>query len=513
MKKYILFALGLLVSSAVGISIINFRSRPMDTNLRIAFPYNKAAKAYEPTRIHLAPEYIFLENTFSPLFELSPTDGKVEPGVAESSHWRDNELFIKIRKGLKTIDGYEITPKDVEFSLKRLLVKTGNTHGNFKDLVCGSVSVKSVNDQCEGIRIQDDYVVLKVAGKSAFIIPMLSAIDFAIVPKKSVDPENLNITDYRNTTGLYYVERDSETGDIVLAANPEHYHYSKSVPQRVILVPVDPSNKEDSLNRFRREEIDLITTIDSARPESIIELSRELPNSTLHVTMNIRSLILVFTERGITELTPIQRFSIGKLIRQAVVDKFGSLPGYERSHQFFPSFGDGALSDNEITDIESKYNEVEDIKDLALSMTTVRVGDIAKFKEAIQKTLPNVAIEEGVTAPAFEKHSTIKTMPHMYIGGPDTGFNEDISLISYSLAAGFFGMNPKERESWLANYMSKSNKEDRMQLLRGVHAKALGAPIFIPLLVCPYTALAQNSWQPHLSQLYANNQLWLIQKD
>lgn len=57
-------------------------------------------------------------------------------------------------------------------------------------------------------------------------------------------------------------------------------------------------------------------------------------------------------------------------------------------------------------------------------------------------------------------------MPHMFIGGPDTSFTEDISLISYTVGAGFFGMSKFEQTQWLSKYSSINDKDERMAMLR-----------------------------------------------
>ena len=99
----------------------------------------------------------------------------------------------------------------------------------------------------------------------------------------------------------------------------------------------------------------------------------------------------------------------------------------------------------------------------------------------------------------------------MVLVGPDTGFLEDIGLISYSMNAGYFGLNADERKLWLKKYMDLQDKSHRLELLRALHEKALSEPIIVPLLSAPYAALARKPWKIGLSQLYANNQLWLIQ--
>ena len=57
---------------------MTLKTHRKNLTLRIAFPYAKPARAYEPARIELAPEYIFLENIYSPLVEMS-AKGEIFP--------------------------------------------------------------------------------------------------------------------------------------------------------------------------------------------------------------------------------------------------------------------------------------------------------------------------------------------------------------------------------------------------------------------------------------------------
>lgn len=515
MRKRSLVPLGVAITlvSLIGAILIN-KGAPMSNVLRVAFPSNSSSKVYEPTRIHLAPEYIFLENIYSPLVELSPEDATIRSGIAEKWEWKNDELHFFIRNDLTTIDGRKITAEDAAFSLKRLLVRTQNTHGNLKDLVCGGSEVKSIEDSCEGITYRDNELILKIAGKSAFILPMLSGIDFAIIPKSSVDPKTLDIIDYRNTSGPYYVSKDSETGEIELSANNRHYHYSEKIPQKIQLVPVDPKDKSGSLNLFKSGKVDFITTIDSARPEEVYYLHKDLGGTELHSTANIRTYALFFTERGMKELSLEQRLLLGRKIKDSVGGHFLRLPGYENANQFFPQHGDGSIDSNLAKEI-SERNISDSIKvdDLKLNLTVVRVGEANVYQKLINEKLPQLDVKEGITVPSFQKFDKMEDMPHAYIGGPDTGFNEDISLISYSLVAGIFGLTEKERQEWLARYMAKSDKNERLLMLQDIHKTSLQRGLFVPLFSGPYTALARSGWKIHLSKILANNPLWLITKD
>lgn len=514
MKKYVL--IGLLAAAAFTIFAFNWfsqRGPNMSNSLNVAFPKNVAARDYEPTKIHMAPEYIFLENTFSPLVELAPEDASIRSGVADKWEWQKDELHFFIRDGLKTVDGKPITAEDAAFSLKRLLVRTQNTHGNLKDLVCGGTEVKSMEDLCAGISYKGNELILKITGKSAFILPMLSGIDFAIIPKSSVDPKTLDIIDYRNTSGPYYVSRDSETGEIELTVNQNHYHYSDSIAEKIYLIPVDPKNKSGSIQLFEEGKVDLITTIDSARSEEVYELSRRDSKSQFHSTSNIRTFALFFTERGMKELSLRQRSSLGQKVKTAIGSYFLKLPGYENTDQFFPKHGDGAIDNKIAQDISSSINSSEDISNMNFSIGIIRVGKLDIYRKELFSVLPNSKIFEDATLPSFKKFENISDMPHAYIAGPDTGFNEDISLISYSLTAGFFGLNESERQAWLAEYMSKPNKSDRLLMLQSIHESALRQSLLTPLFSGPYTAIVRSGWKIHLSKILANNPLWLIKKN
>lgn len=486
----------------------------MPSEIKVAFPYDKPSKFYEPTRIHLAPEYIFLENTYSPLIEVSPKDASLLPGVAESWSWNGEVLTLKVRDNLKTVDGIPVTAKDAEFSLKRLLVRTGNTHGNFQSLICGATRLQTVNDNCEGIWTEGNNLFIKVIGESAFILPMLSGIDFAILPKGSVDPKTLDIVDYRNTSGPYYVETDSESGHIILKANPNHYHASKDLPETIRLVPVDKSDKVASLRLFEKGEVDFVTTIDAAKPEDVISFSKSHSDSVLHTTANIRTIVLVFTERGLKELSDVERRQIGKRVKDSLWPYLSKLPGYESVDQYFPSFGYGALDEDTIKKIKAELPEDNlNLGGRKLKLTTVRVGDISVWRPLLENAISGIQVEEGENVPAFSKYEKEEDMPHAFIGGPDTGYHEDISLISYMLVSGTFGMTKDERAAWLAKYMEISNKEERLQMLRAIHESSLRKGVLAPLASSPYVALAKKGWKIELSQLFANNPIWLVKRN
>lgn len=101
-------------------------------------------------------------------------------------------------------------------------------------------------------------------------------------------------------------------------------------------------------------------------------------------------------------------------------------------------------------------------------------------------------------------------MPHAWIASTDTGFMEDINLITYTLNAGLLGLSKAERTSWIADFMATDDKAARIAKLKELHYQALAEPAIVPLVASPYAALVRKPWKMELSELYANNQLWRI---
>ena len=264
-----------------------------------------------------------------------------------------------------------------------------------------------------------------------------------------------------------------------------------------------------SLAAFKRGDVDFITTIDAARPENVIDFSREISNAKLHTTMNIRSFILVFTKRGLAELSSEQRFLIGNKVKEAFLKGFKDASGYQESFQYFPSFADGGLSKDEIAELQAHRAKATGTLPRNLKLAVVRLGDKEKFVNMFKESMPEVAVDVG-PPPEFTKYDNPEDMPQMFLGGPDTGFLEDIGLLSYSLSAGLFGMSKPEREKWLADYMLITDKEERLEKLRAIHKQVLTTPVIIPLMVAPYVALIKGGWALDFPQYYGNSPLWQI---
>lgn len=480
-----------------------------DRTLKVAFPVKLKATAYEPTNINLDHEYIFLENVFSPLVEISK-DGSIEPGVAEKMDWVGDELKLTIRKSLKTASGNPITSSDVVFSLKRLLVLSGNTHGNFKDIVCPGINLKTVSDDCPGIRKDSESVYLNAKGRKSFLLPMLGAIDFAIIPEASVDPVSLKITNFAETSGPYWLEKEEESGTATLKLNPHHYFATKDVAEKIIFVPTDTTQANSSLKDLEEGRVDHLTTIDASKADKIILFAQKHPEFESHVTMKIRSLFIVFTERGRSELSANERRYIGDKMKNVFSEIYAEIPGFEQRNEFFPSLGEGGLTQAQRDKIDSLRTLEKSEPKKHFKIGIIKRTGYEEWATPISKALPQADCYKETNVPDFKKYDKSDDVPHAWIASTDTGFMEDISLISYSLNAGLLGLSKEQRSKWLAEYMATDDKGTRIGKLKELHYQALAEPAIIPLIASPYAALVRKPWKIELSDLYANNQLWRI---
>lgn len=477
--------------------------------LRVAFPTDLKVQSYEPTNISIDYEYIFLENIYSTLVEMD-SKGTIIPGLAESVFWEGDELNFKLKSNIKTPSGKPITIADVVFSLKRLLILSGNTHGNFKDLVCSGVELKSIDQECPGIRTSGDVLILSSPNRKSFLLPMLAAIDFAIIPKKSVNPVTLAIEDYHETSGPYYVEADDGKGNIRLKLNKFHYHATDDIASEIQLVPFTNKESSESLKALLEGKVDLLTTVDKARADEQIQFVNNHSEFTSHITQKIRSHLLVFTEKGFNSLNLEERRYIANKVRIAFREIYGHSPGFEPREEFFPSLGEGGLTKEQQSYIEKSSQSVGHNPTKKFKLGLIRRGGIEAWSLPINKILPESECYYENNAPDLKKNITLDETPEAFIVSTDTGFMEDISLISYSLNAGLLGLSKQERNSWIADYMAIDDKNNRITKLKDLHFNALSKLWIAPLMASPYSATVRKPWKFKLSDLYANNQLWLI---
>lgn len=507
-----LVALAAVIVGVGGLKLIDGRSS--SRTLRVAFPVARDPLTYEPTEISVGHEYIFLENIFSTLVEID-NHGSVQPGLAEKIDWVGPDLHIRLRPDLRTASGQPITIDDVVFSVKRLLVKAAgnagaNTHGNLRELLCRHGDLKSVDDTCEGIHAEGRELILALGGYKPFFIPMLATIDFAIIPRSSCDPKTLALINLKETSGPYFVESSDQTGRIILALNRNHVHASRDIAERIVLVPMPKGEPKRGIEALAAGDIDMLTTVDQAKADQIIPFAQAHSDFDLHSTLKIRASILVFTDRGRRRFTLRERRFVAAATRAAFRQIYADSAGFQPRDEFFPVGAEGGLTESDRAILKDGARDAADHLHTPIRIGLMNRGLFSTWEEPLSKALPTAVFRLQNNPPELEKTPPGEEMPDAFICSTDTSFQEDIGLISYSVNAGFLGLEKEKRKGWIASYVSMSDKRERTERLRELHFQALHDVTLVPLVASPYTAIVRKPWRLELSNLFANNQLWQI---
>ncbi len=485
-----------------------------DPILEMAFPADKAIEAYDPARIRFAHEYILLEGIYSPLIIFSDANGAPYSAVARKFYWKGNELHFIIRQDMKTIDGHPITAEDVLLSVKRLLILSQNTHGDFKSLVCPNAKLKKLSDDCPGMVVEGHTFILRPTMKRFFILDLFASIDFAIIPKGSYDPVTLKITDYRNTSGPHYVAEDRGQGRIILKANPTHIRFEKTMAQEIHLVPTKGLNRRQVVELYNQGKIDHITTIEGAEVEDILK-KVDWDETSYHETLPIVLAVARITDKGKKRIPLKRRLAFAKALQKALGDHCMRREGCTPTDQFFLPLMGGELTPSEKKTLQKAMDSVEmetSGEGIFLGIYDSNPSELDNYFKAIKATMPQIRIERAKGSPAFTKLED-RDLPDYVMVFTNAGFLENVSLLSYAIKAKYFGIPIKEGKAWLKTYMDTQDKLKRLELTRQLHLESLIRGRTIPLYRMPYVAIARKPWKLHLPQIFGNNQFWKIRQD
>ena len=515
MKSSRLFLVVVFVTAGFLLASYTFRDEFMGEHVSIStllmpMAENDNPRDADPAHILFNTTWGHLENLASPLVEWSP-EGQIRSGAAQSFEWHGDELHLHMRDNYRTVDGVEITADDAAFSLKRLIVLAKNTHGFIADFLCGDKDLKSVSDDCQGIKVKGNTLILVPLRGKDFLLRMLAAMDFVVLLRSQVDPETLAIISFRNTSGPYRLEED-QSGDLSYVANKSHWHYSARMPQKADLVrynpkaaPRSPSNRP-VFELLADGKTDIVINFSSDRPDLYLEASRSVPGVSLVPTLDIGRLIAVFTPRGISELSRQQRIAIGKAIRAAVIDVIVKDDGVNKPvEQFFASFGDGSLTSAQLNEVRLTFDAVE-ADQLGDGIRIALPGSMTHLFSQFKSKIPHADCRMD-TIDYID--GVADGEPHVYIISTDTGWTEDLGLLSYAINMKyFFPSDQTNGQNWLREYVDIEDKETRLESLRLLHLKALTDPWVVPIASQEYFTLVRSPWTYHGPKLFNSGALW-----
>lgn len=493
----------LLIGAAVFFAF-KFHAPSHSSELKVLLNSPLPASYYDPARAYAPQDYFFLENTFSTLLDYS-ADGKLVSGIAETFRWRGTEANFSIRPGLKTTDGHIIDAYDAEQSLKRLFVLGGRDNNLLRVMLCGSLPLKSIFDTCPGLRVNDggSTLTMKFIEKKTFLFHLLTNIQYAVIPRASVDPVTLKIIDHRNTSGPYFVSSDKGEGVWELRANQSHYRYSSDMPQSVKSVPLlSLISNEQALAKLTESSVDYIISSLVRNPDDKRRFVSENHGFNINFTHAVRMIYIVFTDKGLNTLTEKERFFIARKMRKLYLS---GRQMCEAPDQLFKL--DGALSRAQLTEVRKLLNGSGDITiTKKLSVAWLRQYLFRK-EDSLQEWLPHLSEPDEQ---ARKKDTTLK--PDFFLGSGDIGFQDDVGLAFNYLRITFFDMNPKEKDKWLTGYLAAPDRKARTHMLQDLHYRTLKEARVLPIALMPYSSVVRKPWKFDYPAMFGGDNLWRLRR-
>lgn len=484
-------------------------TRTTDMNLKISWYTDLNLENHDPADIQFAAPAVLLMNLYSSLL-IYNNKSEIDFALAEYLNWiSDSEIEFKFNTNLRSSKNDPITAEDAYLSFKRLMVKQTNTHGDLQNFLCPGLKLNSMNDDCPGLRYEKNSLFLKSADPSLakFLLPLIASCDFGIIPKNAIDwnSADLKIIDYANTSGPFFVDSTNEKGEHILKANKNSPLYDINMPQTVEIKPVLDNS---SPIKLQNGEIDMITTIDRARPEDLLQFENN-KQYFLHQTSGLEVTKLQITSKGQYNLTERERLSLGFLIKNKMAKSWSKETAFKETDQFFPAFGEAGLSDLKLNEIRNLYKESGELpkKKIKISVEGYRLEEFKKIFSS----------EENIEFVRFSGRPSLKKFEDMedgYIVPGDTGFYENISLISYYMTTGSFGYaDKKSANKWIQDYIKIEDKSERLAKLKQLHFEVLAKGIIVPISITPYYAVARNDWKLDFHRHFAGTPLWMMRKN
>lgn len=180
---------------------------------------------------------LFSAQLFDPLIFLSPEDGSLNPGLAESWELSDDglELTFELRDGVVWHDGEPFTAEDVVFNYEEIVPL--QTYG--AGLAAHIDSVEAVDEDTVVLTLADAYGPLLETVATQYMLPrhIYEGTDYLLNPANK-EPVG---------TGPMKYETYSPGESVTLAANTEYWGPVSQVAQAVYTVIPDPNSRMEAL--------------------------------------------------------------------------------------------------------------------------------------------------------------------------------------------------------------------------------------------------------------------------
>jgi len=488
-RKYFLVLITLALIFSV---ILTFKEKFVDSKidtLRIGMNLADLILPIDPIKNTTITNAFYVNHMYSNLVRVNDYNEYV-PDLAEKFYWQKNTLVMEFAKDSIA------NAQDAEFSLRRTFINTKNDHGDLWRLIC---SESEDAESClNRVYAKDDKLFIDVSNELniAMVIPLLASINNKIVPKSAFDTNDLKtakIIDYSKTSGFYHLKN----GDIyTLYSNNKKLNADESNVQKIQIVDANSDNVFKLMEEGRLDVISTTVILSQDQIEKVKQFRWDIFR-----TQNIAVTFLRFNQKAVEATTVEDRAFLGSLVRKEFENSKGLFA--ESTKQFFQEFGQGYLTKDQLSLIESKkLNTVSKLQN-KINFYTV---NMPRWKQAFSR-IEGVEINQSNVS-IFSRQD----IPIFFVMGNDVSFDVSYSQISYLLKNNIFRIPNKTADQILNEYLHLKTNKDKLEFIQKLHFEVLNDYSVIPIWASPAITLASPDYEYKGSKFTSRTLAWKIFK-
>lgn len=462
--------------------IMSSCSKKID-ELKVAVLLEENITDYQTSNVNSATKYTFLEHLYSPIIEHNEK-GLLESQFVENIEWYNKTLMLKIKKDIKYSDGSNLNCDVIHDSFQNALKMGALVHSDIGLFLL---------DGEKSIRCKDGFLTFELNKKTDLFLSTLTTIDLAIVPSSKIDKKGL-IKDYSVTTGPYYVKAFAKN-EVTLLKN-QHYQTNREYPEKLILINSESS--EHTISMLLNNKVDFTTTDDFLNDNERHKILEQNTKLKVHKTLPVKLRLLSLTKVGREKFSKEELNFLSIKFQDAF--EFGI-----KAHQFFPELAFGSIDKNKLEKVYKLKREKQKEPSVKIKIA-MHPAIEKKYNRELSKLLDFIEIVDIRTIYDFKNE-----IVDGYLMSVDTGYQENISMISYIFKTGFFG-DISNSTQYRDKFIDMEKTEKRVKFVEQLHENALASSYFVPLYISPYSLVGKEDFTSPVEKTFSNTRFWTLEK-
>jgi MarR-like DNA-binding transcriptional regulator SgrR of sgrS sRNA len=203
---------GAILAVTVGLLLFFQLKQKVDMQPKvIVTAFSRVKSLPDPANIFTTSEWYFLNHVSSALVSFNHREGRFNPLLANDWVILNNIITFHLAPNASFSDGSPILSKDVEYSIKRLILKRSSTHFPIWEQLSGCGNLQVLDDICSGIKTPDDRTISFVLAQDveSFFLLMASP-EGGIWHWSDINPKTLEIKPTRFSGPYTYHSESTE---------------------------------------------------------------------------------------------------------------------------------------------------------------------------------------------------------------------------------------------------------------------------------------------------------------